>query len=265
MAQVIWVTGAAGGIGQHVVRRLLSKGHTVIATDVSAPDPALWPNAAQLHCAAQDVRLRADWERVLRENAVPLGGVDVLIHLAAVQRAELVADITDEQMDWQLDINLKGSIIGGQVVSKAMVAQGRGHLVMVGSLAGLIPIPGMSLYAASKFGLRGFTFSLAHELAHTPVKVSLVAPGTVDSPLTDAQLHLDAAALIYSGPLLSSDEVAEAIVNRALPKKPIQLIVAKGTQGILARIAAMLPGIATKIAPGMIAKGAKAQKAARRG
>lgn len=263
MSPTTWITGASGGIGRLVVRRLLDKGHTVIATDVHAPDPTLWPNATGLHCAALDVRSRADWERVLHELVGPLGGVDVMIHLAAVQTAALVADITDEQIDHHIDINLKGGILGARIVTDAMRTQGRGHFVMVGSLAGISPIPGMSLYAASKFGLRGFTLSLLHELAGSPVKVSLVSPGTVDTPLTDAQLGRDAAAIIFSEKLLSADRVAREIVEEVLVRKPVDHIIAQGTQGLLARLAALFPGLATRIAPMVRSQGAARQKAIR--
>jgi len=263
MKKLYWVTGAAGGIGQRVVRRLLEHGHTVVATDYTAPDPSLWSNSARLISAAQDVTQTAHWERVLHDAVVPKGPLAAVIHLAAVQTAASIDILTEAQIDQQLDVNLKGAIKGARVVIAHFKAQGHGHLVLVGSMAGVVPIPGLSLYSASKFGLRGFALTMTHELVNHPVDVSLVAPSGVDTPLTDAQLHRDDGALIFSSDLLDPERVARDIVEKVLPKRPVEFLIAPGMQGFLARVAALFPALAAKIAPIMIRKGAASQRAIR--
>lgn len=256
------VTGAAGGVGRPLVAGLLQRGWKVLACDTEAPPSDRWQSSGdgQLRTTALDVRDKAGWEGALRLAVEAFGGFDTLIQLAGVQRAEATASLSDDAVDLHIDVNLKGSIQGCRVVLPYLLERGEGHIVNVGSLASISPVPGLSLYCASKHGLRGFTHSMAHELAGTAVDVTLVCPDTIDTQMTRDQLGRESAALIFSGRrLLDADDVARVILDDALERRPLEILIPSG-RGLLAKLAAFSPGIARRLAPAFLRKGAHKQR-----
>ena len=108
--------------------------------------------------------------------------------MAGVLRVERVEDLQPESVALQLDVNTKGVILGTQAAAKVMVGQGRGHIINIASMAALAPVPGISVYSASKFAVRGFSLAAAQELEDRGVQVTVVCPDAVDTPMVDYQL-----------------------------------------------------------------------------
>ena len=116
------------------------------------------------------------------------GEIDVVMNIAGVIRPGEIRSIQAEDVDYHFDINVKGLIFGTRAAAQRMIPRGRGHIINVASLASMAPIPGLGLYSASKYAVRGFSLSAAEELRHHGIAVTTVCPDAVDTPMVDKQL-----------------------------------------------------------------------------
>jgi 3-oxoacyl-[acyl-carrier protein] reductase len=136
-----------------------------------------------------------------------------------------------------------------------MIARGQGHIINFGSLASLAPVPGLSLYTASKFAVRGFSLAVASELRPHGVHVSLIMPDAVDTPMLDKQLAYEQAALTFSGPrALTVEDIEKVIVERVLPQRPLELTLPL-SRGAAARLANTMPAAMRVVAPMLTKRG----------
>ena len=261
------VTGAASGIGKELVAELSRLGYFVHATDVD--ENALQRTAEQLHwrepavsIRRHDVRDAEAWKAIVQEAASHEGGVDLLVNVAGVIRPEFVHELTANNVALQLDVNTKGMILGTQAAAAIMISQKRGHIVNIGSMAALAPVPGISVYTASKFAIRGFSLAVAQELRHHGIYVSVVCPDAVDTPMVDYQVDFTAAAMTFSGSrILTTSEVVRKIVDYVLVKKPIELAF-PWNRAIVARLATILPvSLLDLLSRTLLSKGKKKQQA----
>ncbi len=248
------ITGAARGIGCKLVTALSQAGDRVFATDVrlqALEDTAKreqW-EPARVFLSALDVRKPEEWRAVMAGVQEKMGTLDVCMNVAGVLLANRIEDVPDCEIDLQVDVNLKGVIFGTRAAVQFMLTQGYGHIVNIASIAGLTPVPRLSVYAATKYAVRAFSVSTALELRTRNIAVTAVCPTTVQTPMLEAQLHNDAADLYYSGRrILTVDEVADAIINHALPKRPYVLTLPR-SKGWLARSVDLFPTIATVLEP----------------
>ncbi|MDI1450894.1 SDR family oxidoreductase [Polyangium sp. 6x1] len=267
---VLILTGSASGIGAHMTGVFARRGDTVFATDVNLA--ALEKRAAEgawgtnVRLVKLDVREAADWEAALdraeREGAPP----DVVMNVAGVLKPGWVTDLSPDDVDFHLDVNVKGTVLGTRAAAARMIARGRGgHIVNIGSLASLAPVPGLSLYAASKFAVRGFTLAAAMELARHEIAVTLVMPDAVQTPMLDLQVDHAEAAMTFSGPRpLTVEDVEHALVSEVLPKRPLEITLPLG-RGILARAANTAPAASRWLEPILTKKGREAQERIKQG
>ncbi len=136
---------------------------------------------------------------------------------------------------------MKGTVLGTRAAARRMVPAGKGHIVNFGSLASLAPVPGLCLYTASKFAVRGFSLAAATELARHGVAVTLVMPDAVQTPMLDLQLEYEEAAMTFSGDRpLTVEDIERVLVERVLPKRPMELTIPL-SRGSLARFANAAP------------------------
>jgi 3-oxoacyl-[acyl-carrier protein] reductase len=262
------ITGAASGIGRHLAGVLGRRGHDVVATDRNLDGLAVaaqedrWPRAVRSQFL--DVTSPSDWEAALAFSDAEMRGLDVLLNVAGYLAAGYVKDFAPAEIDRHLDINVKGVVLGTRAAAKHMLASGtRGHIVNFGSLASLSPVPGLSLYCASKWAVRGFSLSAAVELEDAGIAVSLVCPDAVETPMLDKQKDRDEAALTFSGtkPLTVFD-IEKVLVEHVLPKRPLEVTIPL-SRGLLARVGGAAPGLAGALYPMMKKKGLAGQKRSR--
>lgn len=261
------VTGAASGIGRALVAELSRRGHIVHATDID--EKALQRTAEQL-CWREpsvlirrhDVRDAESWQGIVEEAAGCQGGLDLLINVAGVVRPEFIHELSPANISLQLDVNTKGMILGTRAAAEVMIPHRRGHIVNVGSMASLAPVPGLSIYCASKFAIRGFTLAIAQELRQHQIAVTLVCPDAVDTPMVDYQVDFSAAALTFSGSrILKTDEVVRVITDQVLVKKPVE-VAFPWDRAIVARLSAYLPKrMLDWLFKGLSSKGLQKQRA----
>ena len=266
-ARRFFLTGCASGIGRHLAEVLLAAGHEVFATDLdddamrthAAADPRAWP-VERAHLRRLDVTQAGAWQLVFAEAERVMGRVDVLINIAGYLLPGFVGDFDPESVHRHLDVNTKGVIFGTHTAARHMLARGDGHIINIASLAALAPIPGISLYSASKYAVRGFSLAAAQELRPRGVAVSVVCPDAVQTPMLDLQVGYKEAALTFSGSrILSVADVANAIVRRVLPRRPLELHLPR-SRALLARLADLFPGTALWLRPVLERRGLARQR-----
>jgi len=204
--KVAIITGGASGIGRALGAALVQRGTRVVLADVNgeaaqAAASALGPSGAATS-ATLDVTDAASVERVVSEVVGTHGRLDYLFNNAGIA---IMGDARHMTLtDWNriVDVNLRGVIHGISAAYPIMIRQGFGHLVNTASLAGLTPTPGATGYAATKHALVGLSLSLRGEAAAYGVRVSVVCPGFIDTPIKDATrwLNTDRDAVLRSIP-----------------------------------------------------------------
>lgn len=258
------VSGAASGIGQELAKQLLARGDRVCACDVQPAGlqalKALAGASAQLRVETLDVRDAEAWKTLVAQVEAEDGPVDVLANIAGVLKENWVQDATAAEVDFHFDINVKGVIFGTQAVLPSMLARGQGHIINIASLAGLSPVPGIGLYSASKFAVRGYSLVAAMELANKGIAVTAICPDAVQTPMLDIQQGKPQTALTFSGPrALTAQEVVAAILGPVLRDRPFEIAL-PAWRGATAKLAGNLPQLGNK-AIGLFRKaGEKRQK-----
>ena len=202
----VLITGATGGIGHAIARAFHERGAELVLT--GRRTDVLDELAAEIggKTIAADL---ADPES-LAELTAQAGGIDVLVANAALPGDGALDTFTEAEIDRSLDVNLRAPIVLSQWAAEQMVPRGRGHIVLIGSLAGRAATPRLSMYNASKFGLRGFALAYREELRGTGVGVSLVAPGFV----SEAGMFADSGNELPPGMrAVSPGDVAKAVLR----------------------------------------------------
>jgi NAD(P)-dependent dehydrogenase (short-subunit alcohol dehydrogenase family) len=264
----MFITGCASGIGAHLATALARRGHRIVATDINEVGLAAqsagarWDDS-QVRIQPLDVRSETDWESSLDFAERVFGPIEVLMNVAGYLKPGYCHEIDIPSVRLALDVNVLGTILGTRAVAQRMVPRGTGHIVNIGSLASLAAVPGLCVYSASKFAVRGFTLAAAQELAPRGVRVSLVMPDAVATPMLDLQENYDEAALTFSGKrALTVEDIERVIVDEVLTRKPLEVTIPL-SRGYLARIANVLPQTARLLGPTLARKGRRAQAKAR--
>jgi 3-oxoacyl-[acyl-carrier protein] reductase len=184
------VTGAGRGIGKAIARRFLQEGASVLICDLDAGrlEAARDELAAfgTVHGEVVDVTSREEVERLGGRAKEEFGRIDILANNAGISRFEPFLEITDENWNDTLAINLKGVFLCSQVVAREMKNQGSGAIVNMGSTNGILGEEGLAHYNASKAGVILLTKTMAIELAPHNIRVNSVCPGFI---LTELQLE----------------------------------------------------------------------------
>lgn len=222
--QKMLITGAANGIGAAIAVLAAAQGHQVIAADLDIDAlVARFGENGSVRCEKLDVTGADAWDELVKKLEQDGIELDVLINVAGVLRSGQTGELKRSDVDLMFDVNVKGVIFGANAVAKGMRQRRHGHIINVGSIASLYATPGTTLYAASKFAVRGFSIAAAGDLKPFGVAVTLVGPGPVKTAMLEQQRGDDNAALTFSGRgALTADEVAAAILGPVLKKRPLE-------------------------------------------
>jgi len=230
----VLLTGATGGLGQAIARALAARGATLTLTGRRVE--LLEPLARELggRALAADLSQPDAPERLVEQA----GAVDVLVANAGVPGTGALSDYTTAQLDRALDVNLRSAMLLAKLLMDEMVARRHGHLLFMSSLAGKAGAPGSSIYAATKFGLRGFALALREDLAPAGVGVSVILPGFV----SDAGMYAESGAALpaFVG-TKTPQQVADAVV-KAIERNRAELEVAPIGVRVGATLASLAPG-----------------------
>src|SRR4051794_30615287 len=228
----VLLTGATGGLGQAIARALAARGASLTLTGRRVD--VLEPLAAEVagRALASDLSAPDAPARLLEEA----GDVDVLVANAGLPGSGRLGSFTDEELDRALAVNLRAPMLLAKTLADRMVERGGGHLLFMSSLAGKAGAPGNSIYAATKFGLRGFALALREDLQPHGVGVSVILPGFI----SEAGMFADSGARLpgYVGTKRPRDVVRAVI--KAIEQDRAELDVAP----LAMRAGAMLAGLA---------------------
>jgi 3-oxoacyl-[acyl-carrier protein] reductase len=184
------VTGGARGIGLEIGRELLSMGMTVVAVDIK--EETLAEAAKQLadgpgtfETRVMDVTDAEGFTGLIEQVAETFDRLDVLVNNAGITRDGLLMRMSDEDWDLVMQVNLKSAFIGTRAASRFMIRQRGGSIINMASYSGLEGNRGQANYAASKAGMIGLTKTTAKELAGKNVRANAVAPGFIQTEMTD--------------------------------------------------------------------------------
>lgn len=188
--KVALVTGGAHGIGRAIALRFAAEGAKVAVSgldkdaleETSASILGLGGKAIAIEA---DVRHRSDADGMVEETIREWGRIDILVNNAGVNRTAAFLEITEEEWDWHLDVNLKGTFLVSQRVSQEMVKQGSGgSIIQMSSVNGLAAEADQAHYNASKGGINLLAMSMAVELAPHGIRVNSLCPGFIETRLT---------------------------------------------------------------------------------
>ena len=213
------VTGGSRGIGLAIVSTLAAAGCrvAVTATSESSAERGV---AAAAEAGSEGLAFAADVRDSARANEVVAGvvdawgGLDILVNNAGITRDTLLMRMSDEDIDAVIDTNLKGALLYCRAVTKPMMKKRSGAIVNVSSIVGITGNAGQSNYAAAKAGIFGITRSLASELGGRGIRVNAVAPGYIQTDMTNdlpEAVREGALTQIPLGRLGDADDIAKGV------------------------------------------------------
>ena len=214
------VTGASGGLGGAMARALHRQGATVALSGTRRE--ALEALAAELgervHVTPCDLSDAAQVEALVPAAETAMGALDILVNNAGLTRDGLFMRMKDEDWDKVIAVNLSAAFRLSRAAVKGMMRRKSGRIVSITSVVGVTGNPGQANYCASKAGLIGMTKSIAAEVASRGITVNCVAPGFIESPMTDALNDKQKEGILASvpaGKLGQGADIAAAVVYLA--------------------------------------------------
>jgi len=188
MARVAIVTGGGSGIGEALCRALAARGDTVVVADIdgASAERVACDIGAKAVAAKVDVRDAAAVQGLVDDTVAAHGTLDLIVNNAGIGVGGDVLELTVAHWDRIIDINLRGVVHGIQAAYPVMARQRRGHIVNIGSVAGLTPPPYLTPYVATKHAVVGLSLALRGEAKAHNVGVTVVCPGWTDTPILDS-------------------------------------------------------------------------------
>lgn len=215
----VFITGSTRGIGLAMAHKFASLGSNIVLNGRREIDEVLVSEfsdyGVQVASISGDVSDSTDAKRMVEEAIEKLGSVDILVNNAGITKDKLMLKLTEEDFEQVLKVNLVGAFNMTQAVLKPMSKARQGAVINVSSVVGLIGNVGQANYAASKAGLIGFTKSVAREVAARNVRVNAIAPGMIESDMTDVLSDKVKEATLAQIPMKrfgNTSEVAEVAV-----------------------------------------------------
>ena len=256
--KTVIITGGSEGVGAAAARMFAEAGANLILVA---------RNKKNLDAIAEELRSKTRVEvfamdvadadacvDLFKKAAFEFGRVDVLVNNAGYHKRGPFEEVDATDLGKMIDVNLKAPIVLSRIALPYLREAGGGAIINVGSLAGRAPIPGSAAYAASKAGLRSFTYGLGLEMGKSGIKVAVVSPGPIDTGFSMADI--DATTdLTLSQPLSTAEEVAQAILDLCGNSPREQAM--PWRSGLLTTIMYLLPSLNPKLRPLLERKGAR--------
>ncbi len=256
--KTVIITGASAGVGAATARMFAEAGANLML--VARSKKSLEVIAEELRSKARveifvmDVSDADACVDVFKKAAFEFGRIDVLVNNAGYHKRGNVEDVESLDLGTMIDVNLKAPIILSRIALPYLREAGGGAIINVGSLAGRTPVPGSAVYAASKAGLRAFTYALGMELADSNIKLAVVSPGPIDTGFIMADI--DATSdLTFSQPISTAEEVAQAVLDLCSNNLREQSM--PRLSGLLMMILYLFPGLNRIVRPNLERKGAR--------
>ena len=190
--KVAIVTGSARGIGKAIALKLAEVGADVVVNDIPAAAEALESTANEIRALKRkalaitaDVSSSADVTRLSIPPPAQMGRIDILVNNAGVTRDQLLMRMTDEEWDTVLNIDLKSAFLCSRAVIRYMMKQRWGRIISIASVVGIVGNAGQANYASAKAGVIGLTKSIAKEVGSRSITANAIAPGFIETKMTE--------------------------------------------------------------------------------
>jgi uncharacterized protein len=239
----VLLTGATGGIGHAIARAFAARGATLTLT--GRRTDVLDPLATELgaRAVACDLSNRDQVARLAEDAADAADAVDVLVANAAMPASGLLTDLTLEQVDRMIEVNLRAPVALAHALVPGMISRGHGHIVFISSMSGKTAAPASSIYSATKFGIRGFALGLRQDLRQRGVGVSTIFPGFISG----AGMYADTGIKLPPGVGTRTPEDVTAAVIRSIERNRAEIDVAPPTVRAGATFATLAPQVAAAV------------------
>ncbi len=218
--KVALVTGASRGIGREIAQTLAAYGASVIVNYNGSKDRAdevvemIFAAGGKAIAVKADVAKAEEIARLFEEAQAAFGRIDILVNNAGITRDNLILKMSEEEYDTVLDTNLKGAFLCMKHAAKIMLRQKNGRIINISSISGIAGNAGQANYCAAKAGLIGLTKSLAKELGSRGITVNAVAPGFIETEMTEKLSEQVKEGMLAQIPLKragSVKDIAEAV------------------------------------------------------
>ena len=218
--RVALITGAAQGIGKSIALLLAQNGANIVVSDINlerAEETAreIESNGSKAMAVKVDVANLKEVEQMVEAVLEKFGKIDILVNNAGITRDKLILRMTEEDWDAVLNVNLKGTFNCTKVVVRHMAKQRSGKIVSIASVVGEMGNAGQANYSASKAGVIGLTKTIAREFAQRGINVNAIAPGYIETPMTEVlaeKVKEELKRLIPMERLGKPEDVAEAVL-----------------------------------------------------
>jgi len=239
--KTVLLTGASTGLGPYIARRLHRAGaRFVLSARNEGSLTRLAKELGDSRVVVADLSKAGEPERLAREA----GAVDVLVSNAGVPASGRLASFEIEEIDRAIAVNLRAGIVLARELAPGMVERKQGHIVFMASAAGKVPAPGISIYNATKFAIRGFALALREELMGTGVGVSAISPTFVSGSGMWAETGLKANPIAGE---VTPEQVAEAVFT-AITKNKAEIDVVRLPLRASLKVLALAPGLFMAVA-----------------
>lgn len=246
--KIALVTGACGGIGSEVAKRLHRLGYGLLLVDLNADAlPQLASELGNAQFVVANLSSKTELASLRAQIENPASNIEVaFINAGVIVPGDLV-EMTPEQIDLQMDVNLNSAIHLIQSCAKGMKTRKSGHIIATVSVGGVLALKGSAVYSASKFGLRGLLAGLRDELCEFGVRVSGIYPSGVDTKMLRLEAEHGGSALNFVSEPQTVQQVGDAF-ERALKSGQLE-VYAPYFDGLLARCLAFVPGLVSYFYP----------------
>ena len=256
-SKTVIITGASSGIGFSAAKLFAREGANLVLAARSTGkldelEGELTQYEVKVLKVTTDISKLTDCKNLIKETISTFGGLDILVNNAGYTAQGEFKDIELKEYDQILEVNLKAPIRLTKLALPHLLKSASGRIINVVSILGIFPIPTETVYSATKFGLRGFSYALADELADTNVKVCSICPGPVDTPFI--MEHIEKVHdLVFSTTVSTPDEIGELILKSAKDGRMERI--KPGHTGFLAKIGMLIPFLKKLLLPVMILDG----------
>jgi len=255
--KTVIITGASSGIGFSSAKLFAKEGANVVLAARSTGkldelETELKQYDVKILKVTTDISKLSECKNLIKETIKSFGTLDIIVNNAGYTSQGEFKDVELKEYDQILEVNLKAPIRLTKLALPHLLKSSSGRIINVASILGIFPIPSETVYSATKFGLRGFSYALADELVNTNVRVCLICPGPVDTPFI--MDHIDKVHdLVFSTSVSTPEEIAGLILKSAKDGKMERI--KPGHTGLLAKIGMLIPFLKKLLLPFMIMDG----------
>lgn len=239
--KVAIITGAGGGIGREIVKLFDQKGMRLVLSDINENSiielsKSLSRTPLIIPC---DITKKENVKDLISQTILKFNKVDLLVNTVGIIIPGLFVDVSYEDIEKQIQVNLMGTIRCTKETISVMKKSGGGNIVTISSLAGIVPETYSSIYTATKFALRGLNLTLNLELKKYNITISTIFPDSVDTPMLAYEAKHGGSPLTFLNDPIKPEIVAKKILKAIIKNKP-EIIIPRST-GILSKFIMCFP------------------------